>query len=470
AELAAQHPGAEVRASTLEAFALALGASGAVGDLPVVTAEIGDPWIFGAGSDPVKVAAFREVLRARRHLPPGDARAAVDRHLLLAAEHTWGLDQKVWLPDDVRWDRAGLAALRATPEAVRFEGSWAEQRAYVDRAADALATADANPTAAGPDAALPAGAAAVGRVDRVAAAVPRWPMGPDGVPSGGFTPVEAGRPVTGAGWRVAVDPATGALAEATRTGSGRALADPDHLLGAFSYQSFDERDYERFFAGLTPSAEDEGWARWDNTKPGIDAAGARSGRWHPVPTGCWHASQQGGAWHTLLVRGACTGEASEALGAPAEVWSRWTWSTASDELELDLWWEDKPANRLPEATWCSFTPLVAEPERWTIDKLGQAVSPLDVVRRGGRALHAVGAGMAYDGPDGRLAIRTVDAPLVAPGRPGLLDADPPVPDLAGGFHVLLHDNCWGTNFPMWVEGPARFRFAISVGEVSPPRS
>ena len=121
------------------------------------------------------------------------------------------------------------------------------------------------------------------------------------------------------------------------------------------------------------------------------------------------------------------------------------------------------ANRLPEALWCSFEPVVAEPDRWRLDKLGQLVSPLDVVRRGGRGLHAVGEGMAYDGPDGSLRIATRDAPFVAPGAPRLLDADPPVPDLAGGLHVLLHDNCWGTNFPMWWEGPARFAFTIRAG-------
>lgn len=132
-------------------------------------------------------------------------------------------------------------------------------------------------------------------------------------------------------------------------------------------------------------------------------------------------------------------------------------------LEITLWWDDKPANRLPEALWCSFVPVVAEPERWLMDKLGQPVSPLDVVRHGGRSLHGVGdGGVSYDGPDGSLVIRTLDAPLVAPGRPNLLDADPPGPDLAGGWHVLLHDNCWGTNFAMWNEGPARFRFAITT--------
>jgi hypothetical protein len=100
-----------------------------------------------------------------------------------------------------------------------------------------------------------------------------------------------------------------------------------------------------------------------------------------------------------------------------------------------------------------------------MEKLGQAVSPTDVVRRGGRSLHAVGAdGMRYEGRDGRLHLRSPDAPLVAPGRPNLLDADPPLPEMAGGWHVLLHDNCWGTNFPMWNEGGAAFRFTLEFGD------
>ena len=52
AVLAERYPGAEVRASTLTAFADDLAAPGAIAGLPVVTSEIGDPWLFGAGSDP----------------------------------------------------------------------------------------------------------------------------------------------------------------------------------------------------------------------------------------------------------------------------------------------------------------------------------------------------------------------------------------------------------------------------------
>ena len=35
-------------------------------------------------------------------------------------------------------------------------------------------------------------------------------------------------------------------------------------------------------------------------------------------------------------------------------------------------------------------------------------------------------------------------------------------DLAGGWHVCLYDNLWGTNFPMWYEDDAKFRFSLRV--------
>jgi hypothetical protein len=448
AELADRFPSAEVRGSTLDAFARALANSGAARELPVVTAEIGDPWIFGVASDPQKVSAYGSLLRQAH------GRASTAGQLLLVAEHTWGLDQKTHLPDVARWDRAGLAALRSSEAGRRFEASWAEQRAYASTAAPVT----------GSD----VGSFSVQGASPVTLGARRT----------GLSRVETLRSGT---WEVEVDD-DGALRHLLHRPTGRVLADAAHPLGLLTYQSFDEADYERFFAQLTPGPHDDGWARLDNTKPGIDAAGAVSGRWWPqciaievssaievVSAG--NEGSVGNHIHTdddvetdsegpgeLLLRLRFDGVVPHALGAPPEAWARWRFG---DDIELDLWWPDKPASRLPEALWCSFVPVVAEPERWAFEKLGQAVSPLDVVRHGGRSLHAVGeGGCTYHGPDGRLQLRTHSAPLVAPGAPNLLDADPPLPDLAGGLHVLLHDNCWGTNFPMWNEGPARFRFTL----------
>lgn len=422
---AARHPEAEVRASTLSAFADALAASGATAHLPVVTAEIGDPWLFGAGSDPQKVRRYRSALRARRSAAEAsldaEAARAVDEDLLLVAEHTWGLDEKVTLRDPVPWDRWSLSAVRSSAAGQRFEASWAEQRAYAERAT----------------ARLSAGGVSVESSDAVV--VPSDPT------SEGWWPVAPGTTVDlGGGWHLTVDRATGEVQ----------TADGTHRFGRITYQSFDEADYERFYAGLTPTVEDEGWARRDNTKPGIDVDGAVSASWTPTVEGTWTD-----ALGRLLVVGRFPALPADRLGAPARVTT--VWSVDGATLRAEVAWWDKPANRLPEATWVSMVPAVAEPQRWMLDKLGQAVSPLDVVRRGGRSLHAVGHGMTYAGPDGTWRIRTLDAPLVAPGAPNLLDADPPLPDLTGGFHVLLHDNLWGTNFPMWNEGDAAFRFEIS---------
>ena len=75
--------------------------------LPVVTEEIGDTWIYGCASDPLKVARYREITRlrdawiAKGALQVGDATdLQLLRHVLLAAEHTWGTDTKTWLDFD----------------------------------------------------------------------------------------------------------------------------------------------------------------------------------------------------------------------------------------------------------------------------------------------------------------------------------------------------------------------------------
>ena len=69
--------------------------------LPVVTQEIGDTWIHGIGSDPIKVARYREVSSLRNEwiangklksaMPPTSSSSAT---CLLEAEHTWGTDTK----------------------------------------------------------------------------------------------------------------------------------------------------------------------------------------------------------------------------------------------------------------------------------------------------------------------------------------------------------------------------------------
>ena len=99
AQLRGQFPHAKVTASNLTEIANALEPFRS--RLPAVTQEIGDTWIYGVPSDPVKVARYREICRLRGEwIAQGDFRAAdptdlaLLRRLLLAAEHTWGVDNK----------------------------------------------------------------------------------------------------------------------------------------------------------------------------------------------------------------------------------------------------------------------------------------------------------------------------------------------------------------------------------------
>ncbi|MCC5951134.1 MAG: hypothetical protein JJU45_03460, partial [Acidimicrobiia bacterium] len=124
-------------------------------------------------------------------------------------------------------------------------------------------------------------------------------------------------------------------------------------------------------------------------------------------------------------------------------------------------WFDKAATRYPEALWGSFSPRVGDPRRWRLDVLGAPLDPANVVRAGGRHLHAVGRGAQHVDADGHtLVLETLDAALVAPGRPALLDLDDEPLPLDDGLHLCLANNVWGTNFPMWCDDDARFRVIL----------
>jgi hypothetical protein len=115
---------------------------------------------------------------------------------------------------------------------------------------------------------------------------------------------------------------------------------------------------------------------------------------------------------------------------------------------------------LPEAMWLSFVPRIKNAQGWTLDKMGCPISPLEVIKNGNRKLHAIDRGVSYRGDDGSLSIESLDAPLVAPGEPSLLDFNNKQPALKKGMHFNLYNNVWGTNFRMWYEDDARFRFTL----------
>ncbi len=458
-----QFPGAEVRASTLDAFTSRLETVRQT--LPVVTSEIGDTWIHGLGTDPKKVSQYRELLRLRdawieKGVSP-EARDAFDRRLLLVPEHTWGMDVKTFLGDYANYAPADLARARirdkvdthampagcasyrrhAKPDNTyrRLESSWQEQRDYIAQAVTGLM-----------DAAL---------IDEAESCLREIaPRIPD---TAGFSDFDRSETLTTASFAVAFDPATGSIIRLEDRTTGHIWCTPANTLGLFRYESFSQADYDRRIRDYGVNLEETAiWAIPDFSKPGMDAVQP-----HPEHRFCVPqlvAARQrraGNDLHVvleLLMPESCT----RRLGAPRKLTIEYRFTAQT--ITCRLQWFDKQANRLPEALWFSFNPRVTNPVAWMMDKMGQSISPLDVVRDGARNLHAVQRGVENDDDTARISIESLDAPLVSPGTPRLLHFDNTQPQLEHGMHFNLYNNIWGTNFPMWYEDDATFRFVLTM--------
>jgi len=142
-EFEERFPGAHIFASTLSDFAANLAA---VRDsLPIIRDEIGDTWIHGIGSDPIKVARYRELLRLRAEWLKENRVSynertftSFNRWLLMVPEHTWGMDEKSFLNDHENYSAEKFTTARKGSNFKRFESSWVEKRAYPQLAVNAL--------------------------------------------------------------------------------------------------------------------------------------------------------------------------------------------------------------------------------------------------------------------------------------------------------------------------------------------
>jgi hypothetical protein len=444
----ARFPGAQVLASTLDAYALTLREGR--DSLPVIEAEIGDSWIHGIGSDPRKLSRFRELQRLRRHwieegsLEAGPAEpGGFDRRLILIPEHTWGLDTKGQLAGDSAYAPADFRAARARAAYARLEASWAEKRAYDGAAVDALESGEyprGSELAAAARAALAALEPSMPELDRY-----EGPLDP------------GARRVVGA-FELGFDLRNGAIIRFRDLEGGRDWASASRPIASILYQAFSSRDYERFWRRYIANRDDpevRAWARMDFTKPGLAAAG---GAWEPRVEALFRRDDGEAERLLLLLRG--HGEAVSDYGCPRTFALELSCPRGSRELRLELQWFGKAACRSPEATWLRFSPVAPDPRGWTMHKLGEWVSPLEVVRDGGSRMHGLDRGLRYRDAAGSLELDSLDAPLVAPHRPSLLDFGSRARLPRGGMHFNLHNNVWGTNFVMWYEDDARFRFAI----------
>jgi hypothetical protein len=147
-------------------------------------------------------------------------------------------------------------------------------------------------------------------------------------------------------------------------------------------------------------------------------------------------------------------------GCPSEIHVETFLPDNEPVVKITLKWFNKAASRLPEACWFSFVPTITPDGQFMMDKMGQWISPLEVVENGNRNMHGVTSGVQYKDKQNRFMLETQDAFLVAPGRRSLLFFDNQHPDMNGGLHFCLVNNLTGTNFTQWFEDDMQFRFTL----------
>ena len=441
AKLRARYPGAQIKAATMNDVAVAVDA---VRDtLPVITSEIGDTWIYGCASDPDKVARYRAVARLRQSWLSQQKFASGDqtdrnllRRLLLAAEHTWGTDTKSYL-DDEHYRPADLDSVLTHPGYVVMEVSWKEKRD------DIIAGIASLPNDLQQ------------QVDRDLETLRAT------IPETASMQVHASTaPVETRHFTIHFDPASGAIVGLRNRASGVEWASLQHPLALFTYQTLSSEDYAAFMQRYITVQTD--WAPKDFGKPGIQNFGATSREWHPRLMHCWTAQNERDTRIVLeLAIEDKVAQSTENVAGPKQIFVEIHQPFDTPRLDLQIVTLGKVQNRMPEAMWLSFVPQGVGPETWQLEKVNQTVSPDDVARGGGRAMHAVnGIVCSHAGSGQSFELRTLDAPVVAFGERSPLNFSFQQPRLDQGVHFSLFNNAWGTNYPQWCGGDWLYRFQL----------
>ncbi|HZL27346.1 MAG TPA: DUF5054 domain-containing protein [Acidobacteriaceae bacterium] len=438
ADLANSFPNASITPTNLSNIAAAV--QQYKKNLPVVTQEIGDTWIYGVASDPLKMARYREMQRLRQSWldrgkltigNPDDLRLL--RRLLLEPEHTWGTDTKTWL-DFNHYTPKDLASMLHTKNYEVVQFSWAEKRKDLF---EGIAT---------PPSPLREEASAA--MHSLEAKEPAPASRP------------AGKEIQTEHFILGFDPHSGAIIRLRNRKSGREWASITHPLALFSYQTLSEDDYAPFFAAYIISTAD--WAKKDFGKPNMESFGARSREWTPSLADIRVEENESG--HRVLVQLTISDKEAVDSGVaafPPKLYLELLLPKTEPIIRMNFSWFQKPATRMPEAMWLTFNPVVAGLKgSWTMDKTGERISPSDVVVSGNRHMHAVSTGFQYGDGNEDFVVETLDAPVVAFGKRSPLNFSNSEPDLSGGVHCNLFNNAWGTNYIMWFGEDMRLRFIL----------
>lgn len=433
-----QFPNARINASKFEDFIEVL--TPYKSKLPVVTKEMGDVWIQGTSSDPLKTVVTRALYRVRSDCFK-QGRCSLDdprvynasRFMLKLFEHTWGSDGNGI--DNINWANEDFYKVlyNMSTGYHNLTVFWDEQRYFVRLALEALGNHSLVK-------------------DLHTEFLKMNPAMPDLT---GFNKVDKTSWAKCGGFQLQFDK-KGMIA-GLKTPSGEEWSN----LGWFVYKSYNQTDYDEFYSVSFPYMTGVGISKPNLT----NNSHADSRVWDPTLDTLYLSADSSKMVAMLSMADPI---ASTYYGAPTVITLEYMCSQTG--LDVAVQWFNKPATRMPENIDFVFMP--AKPGyKWWMNKIEELIDPLDVVENGSQRLHGINRGMYYvnDNMKG-LELLSPDAPianiltetyfvsaLTVPAKP--------IHDV-NGVAFNMFNNVWETNYIFWYpyhkeETNQKYRFTIN---------
>ncbi|XP_074653316.1 uncharacterized protein LOC141907538 isoform X2 [Tubulanus polymorphus] len=428
--LRAEFPNARLHSSAIDDYIAAIW--NYRHELPVVDKEIGDTWIQGIQSDPLKMAKFRAFMRTRTHCVESgycDLNSHMlynsSRFLIKLGEHTWGLSS---VHDTINWSNKQFKSVRNTAQFPIHEKAWRTQRLFNDIALEALGNQALASMVR--DEYLKLRPSLPDLSDYSRAEYLQYKCAND---------VQVGFNLEGGIDRL-FDPRTKIN-----------WASSKNPLMQFVYITYNQSDFDEMNQQYT-------YARWFSLgveKPNITANA--------------HPSSQ--SWRSVLVNllqkndGSCDFYTQIKIydpitqikyGAPSDIWIHYTVRNSGVDAEFQMF--GKVTTRMPESIMINFQPVqqTEQPYKWMLSKIGQVIDPMNVVTNGSQRQHVVDdQGIFYLNENTRTGLQIVSldvglANTITETRPV---TSFPLPltatDHITGFGFNVFNNLWNVNYIYW---------------------
>lgn len=429
-----EFPGANVFPSTFEKFISAIDAI-SISKLPIIKGEIGDTWIHGTQSDPYKIQIFRYIAHFMEENKVDINDPVIQKMIfryLKASEHTFGLDENIFLADYSNWHNDEFNLVKNSTSFQNMANSWMEQRDYLNfepknnnilrRLSEELNILKNL---------YQSSLEEIGRYS---------------------IPILPNKMQVCEKWNITFG-TSGDIVYLSN--NGHIIFDGYNSSIHFSHQTLDDDDIINFLYAYGRCVEFcPEWYMQAFGKQGLADYKSISGIFRPKTISIKKSRNE-----CIYVINA---QPIPNIYGPPEMVHIIINLTDSSSIYATLLVTNKTASRMPEAYWFTFIP-VPNNASWFVHKVDTWIPINDIILNGNMHMHGTYEGVISN----KLGIRSFDSGIVSVGIKSPFPTPFQIMNPNNGFHFLLYNNVFGTNYPSWYpfvenNGNMIYRFLVNI--------